>query len=88
MIDVEAFKGIDRDTHCVNFAYIAAAVARMSRYALENETSTGNPEQLQSDVATTLEIVEALMAVVIDGSEDFQRRLKIGLWATRGAGAA
>lgn len=80
MIDRDTFKHIDAGQNCSLFAYTVNGLVYTARLALENETSVGTPEQKQGAIATALEVVEAMMAVVIDGSEDMERELERGVY--------
>lgn len=63
-----------------DLAYSVSALIYTARLALENETNAdgGDTAEGRAAVSNTLEVAEALMAVVIDGSEDMTRRLNIG----------
>lgn len=67
----EAADGIVRHVH---------AILRISRLALENETSGDVLQHREAYVADALEVAECLMAVVIDGVEELARETKRGHW--------
>lgn len=80
MIDRDTFKHIDAGQNCSLFAYTVNGLVHTARLALENETSGGTLEQRQSSAAIVLDVVEAMMAVVIDGSEMMERELGRGIY--------
>ncbi|WP_312530419.1 hypothetical protein [Paracoccus sp. (in: a-proteobacteria)] len=67
----EAADGIARHVH---------ALLRVSRLALENETSGDELLHREAYVADTLEVAECLMAIVSEGVEELARETKRGTW--------
>lgn len=62
--------------HCVAFTYAVQSMATTCRIALENDTS-GIAEGFKSAcVAHTLEVVEAMLSVVLDGAERMEKKLE------------
>ena len=78
MIDASFFTKLEPTQHCVAFTYAAMALASTCRIALENDTSSIRDIDKAAAVATTLEVMEALMSVVIDGAEQMEKTLKAG----------
>ena len=77
MITAAMFEHLDPKQHANSFAYTISALALTARLALENETSGTAAEQVKvAAVATTLEVIEVLASVVIDGSEHLETRLR------------
>ena len=88
MIDHDIFKEVDRDEQCVNFAYAANSLVTTARFALENDAGGIGDEQRIPAACVVLEMVEAMMAVVIDGAETFERDQKKGVHAPKEASHA
>ncbi|RWR08495.1 hypothetical protein [Paenirhodobacter populi] len=88
MIDYDIFKDLDPEKHCVSFAYAVGNLAKVGRLALENDDGGIGSEHKEAAVASLFEVIEAMMCVVIDGSEDFERQLKKGPWAPEKPAAA
>lgn len=65
-----------------DLSYTVSALIRTARLALDNDTDAkgGASMEGRAAVANTLEVAYALMAVVIDGSEDMSRRLNTGMF--------
>lgn len=72
----------DNAAHWSNdVAYYVNSLIKTARLALDNETSADGGESVEGRAAVvhTLEVAEALMPVVINGTEEMQHRLKIGM---------
>lgn len=85
MIDHDIFRHVDYEQQCVNFAYAVGSLAKAGRLALENDNGGISSEHKESAVATVFEVIEAMMAVVIDGAETFERELGKGVYAKKEA---
>ncbi len=57
-----------------------------ARFALENDAGGIGDKQRVPAACVVLEMVEAMMAVVIDGAETFERDQKRGIHALKEAG--
>ena len=87
MIDHDIFDGVNRDAQCVNFAYAATSLVTTARLALENDAGGIGSENKVSAAAVVLEMVEAMMMVVIDGAERFERAAGKGIHARKAVAA-
>lgn len=87
MIDLDIFKDLDREAQCVNFAYAAASLVTTARLALENDAGGIGSEHKVASAAVVLEVVEAMMAVVIDGAERFERTAGKGVCSPKAVAA-
>lgn len=87
MIDLDIFDGVNRDTQCVSFAYAAASLVTTARFALENDAGGIGSENRVSAAAVVLEMAEAMMMVVIDGAEGFERAAGKGRHAPKSVAA-
>lgn len=64
--------------HC---AYLASSLTRTAQLAMENDgDGTYSVEDRISSAAYTLEVAQALMAIVIDGTEVLGRNAGVGIW--------
>lgn len=76
MIDARVFEDVNPVEHCVAFTYAVQSMAFTCRVALENDTS-GIEEGLKAaSVAHTLEVMEAMLSVVLDGAERMEKKLE------------
>jgi hypothetical protein len=75
MIDRDVFKLLTPEDHCVNFAYTVSA--------LENDAGGTGAEHKDAAVAVLLDVIETMMAVVIDGGEGFEKALRRGIYAPK-----
>lgn len=71
MITSKMFEHLDAKQHANGFAYTAMSLAYVARLALENDTTGAgmSPAVTAGAVSETLEVIEALLAVVIDGTD-------------------
>lgn len=83
MIDRDVFKLLTPEDHCVNFAYTVSALAKVGRLALENDAGGTGAEHKDAAVAVLLDVIETMMAVVIDGGEGFEKALRRGIYAPK-----
>lgn len=65
-----------------DLSYSASALIHVARLALDNETPIDGGDSIEgrAAVSNTLEVAQALMAVVIDGAESLCRTAKVGYW--------
>lgn len=62
-------------------AYMASQMIRTACLALDNDGSgLCSIEERAASVSTTLEVSQALMAIVIDGTEGLGRKVGAGIW--------
>ena len=87
MIDLDIFDGVNRDTKCLNFAYAATSLVTTARLALGNDAGGIGSENKVSAATVVLEMVEAMMMVVIDGAEGFERAAGKGIHAPKAVAA-
>lgn len=75
MIKADIFKDLEPSEHVTAFAYVAQSLTLTARLALENDGSGVSAVVRCGQVANTLELVEAMLAVVIDGGELLERAI-------------
>jgi len=81
MITHYMFAELQPKEHTSDFAYTVLSLTRVARLALENNTSGAFSEEEKSGaVATQLELIEALVAVIIDGAEVMEQTLGVGVY--------
>lgn len=86
MIDHDIFKALTPEDHCSAFAYTVTSLARIGLLAAENDSSgVISDVQRFADLSTLFQIIDAMTAVVIDGIEHHERKLKHGIWAEKEA---
>ena len=77
MITRDMFKDVVPEEHCLSFAYTVNALARIGLLTAENDASGIISEvQKEADLATLVQMINAMMTVVIDGAEDLAARAK------------
>lgn len=83
MIDRDVFKEVSPEDHCVDFAYTVSTLVKVGRLALENDAGGTGSEHKDKAVAVLLDVIEAMIAVVIDGAEGFERTLQRGVYTPK-----
>lgn len=73
MIAASIFKDLDPTKHAASFAYAAQSLIIATRLALENDASGTSPVVRCAAAANALEVIEAMMGVVIDGTDGLDR---------------
>lgn len=82
----EIIKTDDPERWCNNLAYMVESMILTARCALENDgTATASDEARCHAAANTLEVAQALLAIVNEGSEHLQRKARVGLFEGRTA---
>ena len=69
MIPSGAFNHLPPTKHAASFAYAAQSMIIATRLALENDASGADPVVKCSVAANTLEMVEAMLSLIIDGTD-------------------
>ncbi len=85
MISADIFKDLTPEDHCLAFAYSVSSLAQVGRLALDNDKGGIGSDHKEDAVAVLFEVIEAMMAVVIDGAETFERQLGKGIHAKKEA---
>ena len=72
----------DPAQHAYDLSYTVSALIHVARLALDNGTSVdgGDSNEGKAAVSNTLEVAQALMVVVIEGTEALSRTAKAGFW--------
>lgn len=74
------------DDWATHLTYTARAVIRTVRLALENDNAGFCTDEYRTSAAAdTLELAEAMLAIVTDGTERMSRDLKRGTWRPKEA---
>lgn len=84
--DRQIFAALVPDERSNDFAYAVAALIRTARIALESSDTGGTSEAVKlGSIALTLEVAEEMQAVVIDGTEEHERKRGMGFWTKEAA---
>ncbi|MCE6951692.1 hypothetical protein LAZ29_12215 [Cereibacter sphaeroides] len=79
MITLEQLRTGDPRDMTVGLSYMAEALIRTARHALEND---GTADDARACAANTLEVAELLMELLMDGCEGLERSARRGPWAS------